>query len=68
MRTDLRLTIDPVKLTSAMARLDLNTSELAKKAGLSRVTMQNWVNARSLNPKQVGKLAKALEVEIEDLI
>lgn len=68
MITELRLTIDPVKLVSAMARLELNITELARRAGTSRVTMQHWVNARSLTPKQLGKLAKALEVDVNDLI
>lgn len=68
MAQNLKLTIDPDKLAFVMAKRGLSIAELAKVSGRSRATLTYWLNARILNPKQASALAKALNVEVEDII
>ena len=65
---ELRLAIDSTKLAIALAKTGLTITDLSKKANISRVTMQHWLNSRTLNAKQVNKLANALGVEVTELI
>lgn len=51
-----------------MAKLGMNYSQLSIAAGVSRQTI-SYINAgKSCKPDVLSKLAKALEVEPEDLI
>ena len=68
MNADLKVTLDPAKLSMLMAEKGLTLTELAEIAGKSRPTVTYWINARMLTPKQANLLAKALEVEVKDLI
>lgn len=52
-----------------MARSCFSSEELAKYAGISRVTLQRLKSGKQVaRPRTIGKLAKALEVEVEDLL
>ncbi|WP_301884544.1 helix-turn-helix domain-containing protein [Dialister invisus] len=52
-----------------MARLGLNRSGLSKKLGVAVLTaFQYFKPGRDLNPKTVGKIAKALEVDPSEII
>ena len=68
MNYDLRIELDMQKIAIAMANKDFSITDLAKAIGKSRYQVHNWLNARTLNPKQAGELAKALEVDVKDLI
>lgn len=48
---------------------DLYTQQaLADRAGISRQTMSAVMNGRNCRPELLGKIAKALEVEPEEII
>ena len=68
MINELRVTLDPTKLAVAMANKGFNVTMLAEAAGRSRVIVTQWINARTLSPRQAGELAKALDCNIKDLI
>lgn len=68
MISELRITLDPVKLSLAMANKGFTVSKLAEEIGKSRVIVSQWINARTLSPRQAGELAKALNCNVEDLI
>ncbi len=56
------------KLCLAMARACLNTYELASKANMPIPTVNNVITGRSVKPATLGKLAKALNVDVTELI
>ena len=61
--------LDKTRAELAMARLGLNRSDLAKKLGVAALTASQYFKpGRDLNPKTVGKLAKALEVDPSEII
>lgn len=68
MNNSFRITLDPEKLALAMANKSFTVSKLAEVTGRSRAIVTTWINARTVNPKQAGELAKALEVDVKDLI
>lgn len=68
MNDALRITLDPVKVSLAMAAKGYTIKTLAEATGKSRVAVNTWLNARTLKPEQAGALAKALEVSVQDLI
>lgn len=61
--------LDPVKLRRIMAAKNFNVSNLAEAAGLSPTAINNWLN-HGTRPRidTIGRLAKALGVDIFDLI
>lgn len=63
MKLDLR------KLNIAMAKKCITVTELAKKSALSRITLTKVTTNRT-NPKPatIGKIAKALNIQVEDLL
>ncbi len=61
--------IDTKKLKIAMAKQCVCSRELAEKCGLSFSTICSYMNGKKTpNLKNLGKLAKALEVDVETLI
>ena len=68
MNENFRVTLDPGKVSLAMAEKGYNTVNLAAAIGKSRTIVSHWLNARTLNPKQAGAIAKALEVDVKELI
>lgn len=59
---------DKEKLLLAMARACMDTSDLAKKAGLPRPTIDNVICGRSVRPGTFGRVAKALGVDPREII
>ena len=53
-----------------MINLEYNKSDLARKTGLSRVTISNILNRKQKNPKSdtLKKIAQALNCTVDDLI
>ena len=59
---------DRKKLELAMARACMNSADLPAAAGLPRSTVQNLVVGKSVRPATLGKVARALGVDPEDII
>lgn len=57
------------KLLLTMANACMTIGELSKKSGVSKTALSNYTTGKS-NPKPatLGKIARALDVEVEDLI
>ena len=60
--------VDRKKLVCAMMDADLNTKQLAEKAGVSRVTTCSIKNGKSCNYDTAGKLAGALGIKVTEII
>lgn len=60
--------IDRKKLVCAMLDADLNTKQLAEKAGVSRATACSIKNGKSCSYDTAEKLAKVLGVPVKKLI
>lgn len=53
----------------AMADAGLTTNELAEKSGISRASINKFINGKTFpKPVTLGKLSKALNVPAENLI
>lgn len=65
----MRLKIDATKLKLAQAKACLSVNELVEKTKLSRSTISKVLNGTA-NPstKSAGLIAKALNIDISDLI
>lgn len=51
-----------------MARACMNTDDLQKTSKLPRPTLNNAITGRSVRPATVGKIAKALDVDVTELL
>ena len=61
--------IDKVKLDFAMANKAYSAKELSDKCGVSQVTIVRISKGtQEARPSTVGKIAKALEVPVTDII
>ena len=60
--------ISKKKLELAMANACLDSKDLAVVADMPRPTLNNAITGRSIRPSTVGKIAKALNVPVENLI
>lgn len=60
--------IDKRTVMLKMATLQINQSQLAERAGISRQTLSAVMNGRSCRPELLGKIAKALEVDVTEII
>ncbi|MCD7894582.1 MAG: helix-turn-helix transcriptional regulator [Erysipelotrichaceae bacterium] len=60
--------VNPNKLNMAMANACLNAYEVCEKANVSYSSFQSMTRNKSVKPKTVGKIAKALNCKVEDLI
>lgn len=56
------------KLELSMARACLSSDELAKKANLLRPTLNNAIVGKSVKPVTLGKIAKALGVDVTEIL
>lgn len=59
---------DRNKLEMAMARACMDTSDIRKVSGLPCSTLNNVVVGRSVRPATLGKVAKALKVDVEEIM
>ncbi len=61
--------IDYRKLQIAMANACFNKSELAQAAGISRISVSKYfAGTRKPSEKAIGKITKALNVPVTDLL
>lgn len=61
--------VNKQKLQVAMANACLNMDDLAALAEVSRVSISKYLSGvRNPKPKTIGKIAKALNVPVENLI
>lgn len=61
--------LDLNKFRIAQARACLSVDEIIKKTGLGRTTISKTINGKiSPTPKTIGLLAKALNVDVEEIV
>lgn len=60
--------IDRIKLVSELTRQGMTQTELAKKVGVSRVTINGIKGGRCCSEETGNKIAEALQVPIEKLL
>ncbi|GAA0243299.1 hypothetical protein GCM10008922_00580 [Faecalicatena contorta] len=56
------------KLEIAMAKACMNTEDLQGKSGMPRPTVNNVISGRSVRPRTIGEVAKALGVDVTEII
>lgn len=56
------------KLEIAMARRCMNTGALQKATNMPRPTINNVLSGRSVSPATLGKVAKALKVDVVEIL
>ena len=57
-----------IKLELAMARACMNTTDIALKTEMPRPTVNNVITGRSIRPATIGKVAKALGVDVTEIL
>jgi DNA-binding Xre family transcriptional regulator len=60
--------VDRRKLEVAMARACFSTAELTAKAKMPRPTVNGIISGKSAKPGTIGKIAKALGVDVTEII
>lgn len=60
--------VSKLKLEIALANNCMNPYELCKCAEIQRQTYRNLLTGKDCKPATVGKIAKSLNVKVEDLI
>lgn len=60
--------VDKNKLSVAMARKTVNFIELSKLSTVSRVTLSAINNGKTCNAVTASKIAKALDVDVTELL
>lgn len=63
-----KMTIDNKKVELEMSRLCINKGELAERMNISRTRLRVILNSKKLTPVAVGRLAKALGVDVTAII
>ena len=56
------------KLELAMARACICTNDLAREAKIPLPTLNNVITGRGIRPATIGKVAKALGVDVAEII
>lgn len=62
------MTVDPRKFTVALARSGLNIQGVAAYACVHRQTVRNVAQGKEARPDTVGRIAKALGVDVETIM
>lgn len=65
---DYSMQIDKTKLRLQMAKSDSSLSSMAEAMGLTRSALSLMLKRNNMQPQSVGKIAKALNCEVEDLL
>lgn len=60
--------VDRKKLELAMARACMNTENLARAAEMPRPTVNNVITGRNVRPGTLGKIARALGVDVTEIL
>lgn len=56
------------RLTIAMARACMNSADLAKATGMPQQTVNGVIRERSVRPATLGRIAKALGVDVTEIL
>lgn len=56
------------KLELAMAKACISTAALAKRANMPRATLNGVISGRNVRPATLGKVARALGVDVTELM
>lgn len=59
---------DRKKLEIAMAQACMNSEDVQKKSGIPRPTLNNVISGRSVRPRTIGEVAKALGVDVTAIL
>ncbi|ODR41306.1 helix-turn-helix domain-containing protein [Eisenbergiella tayi] len=59
---------DKRKLEIAMANSCMNTEDLQKESGIPRPSLNNVICGRSVRPGTIGRVAKALNVKVTEIL
>lgn len=59
---------DKSKLRLAMARACISSAELTEAANMPRPTVNKVISGRTVSPKTIGCIAKALHVDVTDIL
>ena len=59
---------DRKKLELAMARVCMNTADLVKMSAMPRPTVNSVIMGRSVRPATIGRIARALDVDVTDIM
>lgn len=60
--------VDNKRLKIAMARACMNIDDVVKIAEMPRPTVNNAIQGRNIRPATVGRIAKALGVDVTEII
>lgn len=60
--------IDRIKFVTELTKQDMTLVELSKRSGVNRVTLSNIKCGKSCTEVVAGKVAKALNVKVQDLL
>lgn len=60
--------IDKKKLDFILAEKELTKKDISERLRMSQVRLSYILNADRLQPKTIGRIAKSLNVHVEDLI
>ncbi|NSJ27987.1 helix-turn-helix domain-containing protein [Blautia glucerasea] len=60
--------INSIKLVTEMMKHGINQKELAEMSGVSRVTIGYIKNGKSCSPETLGRIAKALGVDVTEIM
>lgn len=60
--------INKMKLNLAMARACMNPEDLQSKTKISMPTIYNAISGKSVRPATLGRIAKALEVDVTEIL
>lgn len=60
--------LDVMKIKIIIARKELNQTDLAKKCGMRRQALNEIFNRGTCTLKTIGKIAKALDVDVTEII
>ncbi|MDE7131319.1 MAG: helix-turn-helix transcriptional regulator [Lachnospiraceae bacterium] len=56
------------KLELAMATACMNTEDIQKASNMPRPTINNVISGRSVRPGTIGRVAKALGIDVAEII
>lgn len=56
------------KLELAMAAACMNTEDVQKASAMPRPTLNNVISGRNVRPRTIGRVAKALGVNVAEII
>ena len=63
-----KLVLDPNKVNIAMANECMNPYDLCQKMSIHYSSYQRITKGQSIKPATAGKIAKALNVKVQDLL